>query len=73
MLFKYACEADCPPKFGDSRSNGFRDIRLADFVSNERRNIMKAVPIERDAFSPKKINRNQWSSAKKNTLNVSAI
>ena len=25
-------------KFGDSRSNGFRDIR-ADFVSNERTNI----------------------------------
>ena len=23
-------------KFGDSRSNGFRDIRRADFVSNER-------------------------------------
>ena len=26
---------DVPIKFGDSRSNGFRDIRGADFVSNE--------------------------------------
>ena len=25
-------------KFGDSRSNGFRDIRGTDFVSNERAN-----------------------------------
>ena len=28
-----------PVKLGDSRSNGFRDIRGADFVSNERTNI----------------------------------
>ena len=27
---------DVPIKFGDSRSNGFRDIRGADFVLNER-------------------------------------
>ena len=27
---------DVCAKFGDSRSNGFRDIRRADFVSNER-------------------------------------
>ena len=27
---------DVPIKFGDSKSNGFRDIRGADFVSNER-------------------------------------
>ena len=29
---------DVPIKFGDSRSNGFPDIRGADFVSNERTN-----------------------------------
>ena len=28
--------ADVPIKFGGSRSNGFRDIRGAAFVSNER-------------------------------------
>ena len=28
---------DVPTKFGDSRSNGFGDIRGADFVSNERK------------------------------------
>ena len=27
---------DVPIKFGDSRSNGFRNIQGADFVSNER-------------------------------------
>ena len=27
---------DVPIKFGDSRSNRFRDIRGADFVTNER-------------------------------------
>ena len=27
---------DVPTKFSDSRSNGFRDIGGADFVSNER-------------------------------------
>ena len=35
---------DVPIKFDDSRSNGFRDIRGADFVSNERTNIGKAYP-----------------------------
>ena len=29
---------DIPIKFGDSRSNGFRHIRGADFVSNKRMN-----------------------------------
>ena len=29
---------DGPVKFGDSVSNGFRDIRRADFVSNEQAN-----------------------------------
>ena len=29
---------DVPIKFGDSRSNGFRDIRGAYFVSNDRTN-----------------------------------
>ena len=29
---------DVHVKFGDSRSNGSRDIRAADFVSNERTN-----------------------------------
>ena len=38
-------------KFGDSTSNGFRDIRGADFVSNERRNqprLAKPIPIARN-------------------------
>ena len=33
---------DVAIKCGDSRSNGFRDIRGADFVSNERTNIAEA-------------------------------
>ena len=33
---------DVPVKFGDSRSNGFRNIRGADFTSNERTNIGEA-------------------------------
>ena len=33
---------DVPMKFGDSRSNGFPDIRGADFVSNELTNIGEA-------------------------------
>ena len=39
---------DVPIKFGDSSSNGFRgfrDIRRADFVSNER-TLAKPIPIE---------------------------
>ena len=40
---------DVSIKFGDSRSNGFRDIRGADFVSNkrmnERTNIKWPIPI----------------------------
>ena len=39
-------------KFGDSKSNGFRDIRGADFVSNERTNMTKPIPIERQGVSP---------------------
>ena len=31
-----AVRVDVPVKFDDSRSNGFRDIRRADLVSNER-------------------------------------
>ena len=38
---------DVPIKFGDSRSNGFRDIRGTDFVSNERTNIVEAYPNRR--------------------------
>ena len=37
-------------KFGDSESNGFRDIRGADVVSNERTNMTKSIPIARKAF-----------------------
>ena len=44
---------DDPIKFGDARSNGFRDIRGADFVSNkrtiERTNIKWPIPIARNA------------------------
>ena len=35
-------------KFGEPRSNGFRDIRGADFVSNER-TLPKPIPIARNA------------------------
>ena len=43
---------DVPTKFDDSRSNGFQDIRGADFVSNERRNNGEAYPnsVKRNAF-----------------------
>ena len=34
-------------KFGDSRSNGFRDIRGTDFESNER-TVAKPIPIARN-------------------------
>ena len=43
-------DVDVPVKFGDSTSNGFRDIRGAGFVSNERRNIAKLAPIARNAI-----------------------
>ena len=36
-----------------SRSNGFRDIREVDFVSNERTIMTKPIQIERNAFQPK--------------------
>ena len=36
---------DGPIKLGDSRSNGFRDIRGVDLMSNER--TLEAHPIER--------------------------
>ena len=42
---------DVPIKFGDSRSNGFQDIRGADFVSNER-TLAKPIPTS-DRVSPK--------------------
>ena len=35
---------DVPVEFGDPRSNGFRDIRGAGFVLNERTNIGEAYP-----------------------------
>ena len=41
-------DTDVPKTFGDSRSNGLRDIRGADLVSNERGNIGE-VPIARHA------------------------
>ena len=47
---------DVRMKFGDSRSNGFRDIRGANFVSNERTNERKlAYPncAKRYGVSPK--------------------
>ena len=37
-------------KFGDCRSDGFRDIRGADFVSNERTNRTKPIAIVRNAL-----------------------
>ena len=40
---------DIRVKFGDSRSNGFQDIRGADFVSNERTNEHDEAPIARNA------------------------
>ena len=42
-------------KFGAFRSNGFRDIRGADFVSNDRTNIAKGYSnsAKRDGVSPK--------------------
>ena len=52
---------DVPVQFGDSRSNGFRDIRGADFVSNERTiertNIAEAHPnsVKRYCVSPKNL------------------
>ena len=46
---------DVPIKFGDSSSNGFRDIRGADIVSNERTYIGEAYcnSAKRDHISPK--------------------
>ena len=59
---------DVPIKFGDSRSNGFRDIRGVDFASNERMNIgeAKPIPIVRNAklkktSKPSHINSNSRS------------
>ena len=45
-------------KFGDSGSNGFRDVRGADFVSNQR-TLAKPIPIARNAKrrSPKNTTR----------------
>ena len=39
---------DVTIKFGDSSSNGFRDIQGANFVSNER-TLAKPIPIARNA------------------------
>ena len=41
---------DVPIKIGDSRSNGFRDIRGTVFVSNER-TLPKPLPIARNAMA----------------------
>ena len=35
---------DVHVKFGNSRSNASRDIRGADFVSNERMNVFEVCP-----------------------------
>ena len=40
---------DVSIKFIGSRSNGFRDIREAHFVSNERTNMAKLIPIAQNA------------------------
>ena len=48
---------DVSIKFCDSRPNGFRDIRGADFVSNKRTNEHKIAysnSAKRDCVSPKK-------------------
>ena len=39
----YYVGVDVRVKFGDSRSNVYRDIRWADFVSNERTNTSKPI------------------------------
>ena len=51
-----------PIKFGDSRSNGFQDIRGADFVSNERtiertneHKMAYSNSAKRDRVSPEKL------------------
>ena len=41
---------DIPVKFGDSKSNGSRDIRGADFESNERTNMTEAYHIRQKAL-----------------------
>ena len=41
---------DVSVKFGDFRSNGFRDIRGADFVSNER-TLAQAYPNSAKRFA----------------------
>ena len=43
---------DVPIKLGASSSNGFRDIRGADLVSNER-TLAKPIPIARTRFAKK--------------------
>ena len=43
---------DVEIKFGDSRSNSYRDIRGADFVSNERTKTPNSA--KRNRVSPKK-------------------
>ena len=41
---------DVPIKFGNSTSNGFRDIRGADFVSNEHK-LAYTIPVARNAIA----------------------
>ena len=56
-----------PTKFGDSRSNGFRDIRGADFVSNERlneRTLPKPIPIAQNAIAFRLKNTNMSNVTK---------
>ena len=60
---------DVTIKFGDSRINGFRNIRGADCMSNERTNIAEAYSCsaKRDLVSPKNQDRNQYRKKDENT------
>ena len=50
-------------KFGDSRSNGFPDIRGADLVLNER-TLAKPIPIARNAYGVLPKNQQQTENVK---------
>ena len=57
---------DIPVKFGDSSSNGFRDIWGAVFVSNEQTNIGEAYPNSVKRKAKKKSNKQKadlWVTA----------
>ena len=57
---------DVPIKLGDSRSNGFRDIRGSDFVWNERTNIGEAYP----SSAKRKAFRLKWNCAAPHYVNL---